>query len=242
LLNFTSDIFNGITINSASINSSTFKENLTKLLHSSQDKNIIWLELKDSQGEEVAIALSLGFKFHNCKKDTLILTYSMKKDVFIPFMPTHTVGTGAVVINENNQILLVQERLKSNYSIYKIPGGMLDSGNSLEDSVLREVYEETGIKCELTSLIAVLNTHPYRFENSNTYYVFKLKPLTSKINIIDTNEIEKALWYDIDKFFNNEEISTFQKELVKKALNHNGLTKQKDLLLKNHQNITELYI
>jgi len=242
LLSYTSDIFNGITIDSASINSANFKRDLTKLLQSSQDKNIIWLELNESQGEEIADALSLGFKFHSCKGDTLILIFSVKSDVFIPFLPTHTVGVGAVVINDKNQILLVQERLKNNYSIYKIPGGMLDNASSLENSVIREVYEETGIKCKLLSLIAVLNTHPYRFEKSNSYYVFRLKPLSSKIDIIDTAEIEHALWCNLDSFFENKQISQFQKEIVKKAITTKGLVKQKNSLLTKPKKISELYL
>jgi ADP-ribose pyrophosphatase YjhB (NUDIX family) len=210
---------------------------LKELLNYNRDKNIIWLTLNKNQGKEIEIALNIGFCFHSCKKDTLTLTYT-NKDIYIPFIPTHTVGVGAIVINKN-KILLVQDKINKRI---KIPGGMLDIGSSLEDTVLREVYEETGIKCKLITLLAILNTNPYRFENSNSYYIFKLKPLNTNITIADTNEIEKAYWCDIEHFFNNKNISEFQKIVVKKALNSNGLTKINTTKLWQNKQIAELYI
>lgn len=63
---------------------------------------------------------------------------------------------GAVVI-EGNQALLVQrghEPLKGQWSL---PGGALELGESLQQGVVREVLEETGLLVEVVSMVEVLD-------------------------------------------------------------------------------------
>ena len=225
MLEFQEDIYNGITVSKTSIVQESFQKDLRELIEHAKDvdKNLIWLLLDSCNGSEISIALSLGFQFHSCSESELVLVLKLK-DVYVPFMPTHTVGVGGIVI-ANNKILMIQERIKSHHSFYKFPGGTVEHGSSLEESVIREVYEETGIKCEVEKLVALLNAHPYRFNKANSYYAFKLKPLNFDIDIIDTNEIAFALWYDLGRFFADEKISEFQKELVKSALSEKGLRK-----------------
>lgn len=242
MLQFQEDVYNGITINRTSINTDSFEIDLKELISfaNGENKSLIWLTLNSKDGTKIAIALDLGFKFNTCNESELVLVLKLQ-DVYVPFMPTHTVGVGGIVIAEN-KILMIQEKIKSHHSIYKLPGGMLDLGSSLEESVIREVYEETGIKTELDKMVSVFNSHPYRFDKSNTYYTFKLKPLNFNINIIDTNEIALALWYDLDEFFANKKIGDFQKDLVKSALNNNGLKKLDASRYFDGKDFAELYL
>ena len=242
MLEFKEDIYNGITICKTSIIQENFRKNLQELILYAKeaDKNLIWLLLDSCNGSEIAIALNLGFQFHSCSESELVLVFKLK-EVYIPFMPTHTVGVGGIVIADG-KILMIQERIKSHRSIYKLPGGSVELGSSLEESVVREVYEETGIKTELEKMVALLNAHPYRFNKANSYYVFKLKPLNFNINIIDTNEIALALWYDLDKFFADEKMSEFQKELVKSALSEKGLSRVERNNYFEGKDFIELYL
>ncbi|HUJ39550.1 MAG TPA: NUDIX hydrolase [Candidatus Acidoferrales bacterium] len=64
------------------------------------------------------------------------------------------VGVGAVVI-ENGRALLIRrggEPLKGQWSI---PGGTLESGETLEQGTLREMLEETGLRVRVVELIEV---------------------------------------------------------------------------------------
>ena len=66
------------------------------------------------------------------------------------------VGTGAVIIDAG-RVLLVQrgrEPLKGSWSL---PGGMLELGESLQEGVVREVEEETGLRVEPVELIELLD-------------------------------------------------------------------------------------
>ena len=128
-----------------------------------------------------------------------------------------------MVINDKNELLMVRDRIHNNHSIYKLPGGMVEHADKLSDGVIREVWEETGIEAKLIKMVSVLNSYPYRFNKSNMYIVFQLEALTTEINIIDTHEIEEAIWMPLEEFFLHEEMSRFQKTLVYSALENEGL-------------------
>lgn len=96
------------------------------------------------------------------------------------------------IINENNQILL----LKQNYITtknYTLCSGYLKKGDTLEETVSREVFEETGqrvLSCEYIK--------SYYFEPKNlimTGFIAYVK--TSDFGT--SNEVDKLLWADLDK-------------------------------------------
>ena len=227
MLRVEEDRYNGLIIETNSIEDSAtdFKESIVSLVkHAKADeKNLLWLELTTKQSQHIAMALELGFEFHNCESKRTTLTYRVKEGAYIPVSPSHTIGVGAVVINKKNELLMVRDRIHNNHSLYKLPGGMVEHADKLSDGVIREVWEETGIKAKLIKMVSVLNAYPYRFNKSNMYIVFQLEALTTEINVIDTHEIEEAIWMPLDKFFLHEEMSRFQKTLVYSALEHEGL-------------------
>ena len=239
------DVYNGLIVQESSIEEESlkFRTSLLSLIQQAKEnkKNLLWLDLTTQQYQHIAIALELGFEFHNCEAQRTTLTYQLKTDAYIPVPPTHTTGVGAIVINDKNEILLVRDRISSNYSIYKLPGGMVEHADKLSDAVEREVYEETGIKAKLIKMVSVLNSHPYRFNKSNMYIVFQLEALSSEINIIDTHEIELALWLPIEEFFAHKEMSQFQKDLVRQALDKEGISLMESELYFSKKQHVEVY-
>lgn len=222
------DLYNGLIIETKSIQASVsaFKQSLQKLLEQAikEQISLLWLDLTVEQNEHIAVALELGFEFHNCEAKRTTLTFQVTKSAYIPVAPTHTIGVGAVVINEKNELLMVRDRIHTSNSIYKLPGGMLEHAQSLEEGVVREVWEETGIKAKLIKMVSVLNSHPFTFNKSNMYIVFQLEAQTTEINVIDTHEIEFALWMPLDEFFSHKEMSNFQKKLVRATLDNEGIS------------------
>lgn len=66
------------------------------------------------------------------------------------------VGVGAVIVHES-RVLLVRrgrEPLKGHWSL---PGGLIELGESLQNAVVREVEEETGLRVEPLELIELLD-------------------------------------------------------------------------------------
>ncbi|MGH2719685.1 MAG: NUDIX hydrolase, partial [Actinomycetota bacterium] len=58
----------------------------------------------------------------------------------------------AVVVNAAGQLLLIH---KTDNDLWALPGGGHEPGESIEDTVVREVAEETGIVVEVLDLIGV---------------------------------------------------------------------------------------
>lgn len=67
---------------------------------------------------------------------------------------TPKVAVGAVVGNDDGEILLVQ---RADSGIWLYPTGWADIGYSASEVAVKEVEEETGIHCEVVQLIAVLD-------------------------------------------------------------------------------------
>jgi len=77
-------------------------------------------------------------------------------DMLREFPEAPLVGVGAVIVQER-RVLLVQrgrEPLKGHWSI---PGGLIEVGESLQNGVIREVREETGLVVEPIELIELLD-------------------------------------------------------------------------------------
>ncbi|MDQ6697965.1 MAG: NUDIX hydrolase N-terminal domain-containing protein [Actinomycetota bacterium] len=72
----------------------------------------------------------------------------------VPGYVTPKVAVGAVVGNDAGEILLVQ---RADSGIWLYPTGWADVGYSGSEIAVKEVAEETGIHCEVLSVLAVLD-------------------------------------------------------------------------------------
>lgn len=58
------------------------------------------------------------------------------------------------VLVENEKILLVKQKVSSERS-WSLPGGRLEHGEPLEQGIIREIYEETGLNVKVEKLLYV---------------------------------------------------------------------------------------
>src|SRR5271163_1717374 len=76
------------------------------------------------------------------------------------------VGIGGIVIDENRAVLIRRgsEPLRGEWSI---PGGSLELGETLEEGVVRELLEETGLEVGVTGMVEIFerifSEHPARY-------------------------------------------------------------------------------
>ena len=90
------------------------------------------------------------------------------------------------------------------------------------DGVVREVKEETGIDTSFESLVSLRNMHEYRFGCSDIYIVCRLKPLSHEITI-QIEEIDECLWMHVEDYYRSNDVSLFNKLIVKAALETRGV-------------------
>lgn len=63
----------------------------------------------------------------------------------------HFVSVAGLVTNENNEVLLVKSPKRG----WEFPGGMVEPGESLQEALIREIFEESGIHVTITGFIGV---------------------------------------------------------------------------------------
>jgi len=189
---------------------------------SNRKNAVVWLTLSIDLAHLITIATTQGFTFHNCLPTEVTLVFKSQPQDFVPFVPTHSLGAGGLVQNLKGEILVIREH---GATTYKLPGGHIELGEKIEDAVIREVLEETGIPTTFSAVLGMASTHPYRFGKSNIYIVCKLAPLSTQINIQDTQEIDDAKWILPKHYLADNSNSVFNKYLIKSLLNATGLGK-----------------
>jgi len=236
------DIYNGITIKKNDLPKDIleFENNLAVLIEEVKYKrSFIWIYVDINNSDFIPILTKYNFTFHSCNKNYLLLVKALKEDVIVPTLANHTLGVGAVVINNKNEILLIKERLRNEY--YKLPGGHIDDKEMLSQSLSREVFEETGVIVEFVKIVSLGHFYPHQFHKSNLYILCLAKPKSSKIGIKDKDEISEAIWLKLDDMFTKDDIHIYTKTIVKSALNNAGLYKDETPILTHLKNKSELF-
>ncbi|GAA3406822.1 NUDIX hydrolase [Paenibacillus hodogayensis] len=71
------------------------------------------------------------------------------------FYPGQSVGAVALLAEQGN-ILLERRAIEPGYGMWALPGGMAERGESMEQCMMREVFEETGLLVEPVRLLDAL--------------------------------------------------------------------------------------
>uniref|UniRef100_A0A8C6TL10 Nudix hydrolase domain-containing protein n=1 Tax=Neogobius melanostomus TaxID=47308 RepID=A0A8C6TL10_9GOBI len=66
----------------------------------------------------------------------------------------------AVIFNDKEEVLMVQEAKAECYKQWYLPAGRVEVGESLEEALKREVLEEAGLDCEPVSLVLIQEQGP----------------------------------------------------------------------------------
>ena len=156
---------------------------------------------------------SLSFDLHhvNATETTIILKKWLRPNAEdkIPPFASHQVGCAGFVLSEDNELLVVREWTgpQSNRTPtkqWKLPGGLLDAGESFEEATCREVIEETGVDCSFESVLSFWHRHGLVFGKSDFYYVSLLRPINKDISI-DPVEVSAAKWMPLDEFLQTQD-------------------------------------
>lgn len=113
---------------------------------------------------------------------------------------TPKVDVRGVVFSED-RILLVQEKLDNNR--WTLPGGWADVGESAGESVVREIWEETGYRARAVKLLAAYDRqkHPHPPFLFHAYKLFFYCELTQPEREPDPRNIETGDtgWFRLDE-------------------------------------------
>ena len=186
---------------------------------------LVWLELPIDSSRLIAPATESGFTFHHSTKRSLTLLYTLDPDALVPSFATHFIGAGGVVLNDREELLVVSElhRRDNSRPYYKLPGGALHPGEHLISAVVREVHEETGVRAAFDALVCFRHWHGYRWDKSDIYFICRLSAISDQISI-QASEIEEAKWMPVEEYLASEYVSSFNKRVVRAALDSPGIS------------------
>ncbi len=131
------------------------------------------------------------------------------------------IGINPIILNDKGEILLGRRINKYGAGTYGFPGGKLRKGETFEQCVVREVYEETGltVKEEDMKLVNIVNTIQ---KEVNTHFI-QIGIVVSKYEgipkIKEPNKCDDLRFFSIDNLpeiflLNKSNIELYKKKLL----------------------------
>lgn len=114
--------------------------------------------------------------------------------------PRPSVGLGAYIINKEGKVLLGKRKGLLAPNEYAAPGGHLEFGESFEESLKKEVKEETGLEIGKIELLNVDNVLRY-IKSINKHYVtlsFLAEYIGGTPTVKEADKCESWDWYSLN--------------------------------------------
>ena len=86
----------------------------------------------------------------------------------------------SALVRQGDSVLFVQETKQIARGKYGLPGGKLETGETLEECVVREVKEETGLDVQVEALLAVIHKPTTHEDNTVMKFVFGASLLSDR--------------------------------------------------------------
>lgn len=97
-------------------------------------------------------------------------------------------AAGGLVTRDDARIAVVH---RPRYDDWSLPKGKLDEGESLEEAALREVWEETGLKCSITGTLGDTN---YRDRKDRKKLVRYYEMRAEEGEFTPNDEVDELRW------------------------------------------------
>ncbi|MDF2923552.1 MAG: hydrolase [Paenibacillaceae bacterium] len=108
-------------------------------------------------------------------------------------MPNVELTNMCMIYDKKHNKVLVQDRLKSWKGI-TFPGGHMEEGESIVDSTIREIKEETGLSVRDLKLCGII--HWVHDMTGDRYFVFSFKTEQFSGELLDTTDEGRIFWVD----------------------------------------------
>lgn len=134
--------------------------------------------------------------------------------------------TGTVLVDDQSRIYLIKEddKNKIGQDRWNLPGGSVDEGESLIDSVKRETAEETGYQVGVKSLLGCYKA--FKKGKSWLYVVFAAELLKGGKGVVKDASVREGRWFEREAFLKMDDslmVHPDMKLVYKIAIENKGL-------------------
>jgi 8-oxo-dGTP diphosphatase len=105
----------------------------------------------------------------------------------------------AIIPYKDNKILLIKRNTKPFKDYWALPGGRMDPGEKIEQTVVREVKEETGLDVAIVSIVGEYVEKGVKDDIEYEYYptCFEVKPVGGELKKQES-EIQEIKAFSLD--------------------------------------------
>jgi ADP-ribose pyrophosphatase YjhB (NUDIX family) len=134
----------------------------------------------------------------------------------------YSIGVGALILKED-KVLLVRRAEEPGKGFWTNPGGYIEQMEAIEETIIREVYEEAGVEAKVKGIVAVRDQPR---EIHNLYVAFEMEYISGE-PVPDGYEVDDAGFYTYEET-QSMNVASFTKWLVDVAFQakSSGLTKE----------------
>ena len=102
-----------------------------------------------------------------------------------------------VICKQGNKILLIERKHPPFENMWAFPGGFVEMQETLEQSALRELYEETGVKLNSLNQFAAYG-NPGRDPRERTVSIVFYEVIPNEIETHAGDDAAKSKWHSIN--------------------------------------------
>jgi len=109
------------------------------------------------------------------------------------------VGVGAIIL-DGTRVLLARRGRAPSAGKWSIPGGLVDVGERLEDALLREIEEESGLRVRLLGLCGVIDRVVREQDAVRYHYViidYAAEPVGGRLQA--GSDAAEVRWVEVDE-------------------------------------------
>ena len=127
----------------------------------------------------------------------------------------YNIGVGGAVVHEG-RILLVRRASRRGRGNWQVPGGFIEPDETVEQAVLREVAEESGVTAEVEGILGLRNRYDPDVGNS-LYIVMLLRSLSGEPKP-DGKEVDRAQYFTLEEMRALDQVPAVNLEVAQRAL------------------------